>query len=203
MPKVVDHEQRRQELVEAAWRVIARVGIDGVTIREIANESGYSTGTRAHYFADKDDILRVALERADDNIRQRLDAMPTDLDPIEALYRILGEALPLDEGRRFELTLDVNFWARALNRPSLRSLQHGDHDDWRARVLAAVQAVQAVHQPAAAADADQLTDILVACVDGLGLHGLIYPEHMTAERITALLDLQIRTSLAIDGQCQR
>lgn len=200
MPKVVDHEQRRQELVEAAWRVIARVGIDGVTIREIANESGYSTGTLAHYFADKDDILRVALERADDNIRQRLDAMPTDLDPVEALYRILSEALPLDEDRRFELTLDVNFWARALNRPSLRSLQHGDHDDWRARVLLAVQAVQAVHERAAAIDAGQLTDILVASVDGLGLHGLIYPEYMTAERITALLDLQIRTALAVDGR---
>lgn len=200
MPKVVDHEQRRQELVEAAWRVIARVGIDGVTIREIANESGYSTGTLAHYFADKDDILRVALERADDNIRQRLDAMPTGLAPVEALYRILAEALPLDEGRRFELTLDVNFWARALNRPSLRSLQHGDHDDWRARVLQAVQAVQAVHEPAAALDAGQLTDILVACVDGLGLHGLIYPEYMTAERITALLDLQIRTTLAVEGR---
>ena len=44
VPKIVDHEHRRQELVEAVWRVIGRVGIDGVTIREIAVESGYSTG---------------------------------------------------------------------------------------------------------------------------------------------------------------
>ncbi|MEJ7720601.1 MAG: hypothetical protein WKF58_09210 [Ilumatobacteraceae bacterium] len=38
MPKIVDHEHRRQQLVEAAWRVINRVGIDNMTIREIAIE---------------------------------------------------------------------------------------------------------------------------------------------------------------------
>ena len=65
MPKIVDHESRRQELVEAAWRVINRVGIDATTVREIAAESGYSTGSLAHYFATKDDILRSALERAE------------------------------------------------------------------------------------------------------------------------------------------
>lgn len=200
MPKVVDHGQRRQELVEAAWRVIARVGLDGVTVREIATESGYSTGTLAHYFADKDDILRVALERADDNIRERIDAMPCGLDPLDALRLTLREALPLDEDRRFELTLDVNFWARALNRPSLRSLQHGDHDDWRATVLSAVSAVQESGGSAVAAlpgEAASIADVLIAFVDGLGLHGLIYPEYMTIERMESLLDVQMQSVLGM------
>ena len=200
MPKVVDHAQRRQELIEAAWRVIARVGLDGVTVREIAAESGYSTGTLAHYFADKDDILRVALERADDNIRQRLEAMPADLDPVAALRRTLCEALPLDEGRRFELTLDVNFWGRALNRPSLRSLQHADHDEWRATVMTAVEAVQdadGAADGAGAGDVASISDVLIAFVDGLGLHGLIYPEHMTIDRMESLLDVQLRSLLGI------
>lgn len=199
MPKVVDHQQRRQELVEAAWRVIARVGLDAVTMREIAVESGYSTGTLAHYFADKDDILRVALERADDDIRRRLEALPDDLDPVDALVRVLSEALPLDEGRRFELALDVNFWARALNRPSLRSLQHDDHDEWRSRVLGLVQTVHDRHPEPGRNDAGDVADILVAFVDGLGLHGLIYPEHMTAERMEALLDGQVRALLGVDA----
>ena len=61
MPKIVDHELRRQELLAATWRVIARTGIVGVTTREIAREAGFSTGVLAHYFADKEDILAAAL----------------------------------------------------------------------------------------------------------------------------------------------
>ena len=143
MPKVVDHEERRQELVEAAWRVINRVGLERTTIREIAAESGYSTGALAHYFPTKDDILRSALERADHEIQDRLEQIPIDTHPVTRLRHALAQALPLDDRRAFELTLDVNFWARALNQPSLRALQHRDHDAWREVVMKTVVDAQA------------------------------------------------------------
>ena len=47
MPKEVDHNERREELLEAVWRVIARDGMEGTTIRGIAKESGWSTGVLA------------------------------------------------------------------------------------------------------------------------------------------------------------
>jgi AcrR family transcriptional regulator len=189
LPKFVDHECRRQELVEAAWRVITRVGIDNVTIREIATESGYSTGTLAHYFTTKDDILRSALERADNEIRQRLDRIPDDVHPAAALRHVLQEALPLDGRRAFELTLDVNFWARALNQPSLRALQHRDHDVWRQLVFDRVETAQRDGAIDAARSAIDITDVLVAFVDGLGLQGLVYAELITVERTMHLLDV--------------
>jgi len=191
MPKIVDHEERRQLLCEAAWRVIAREGIDNVTVRKIAGESGYSPGTLAHYFADKDAILRSALERADDNIRLRIEAMPDDLAPLTSLRRVLCEALPLDEERSFELTLDVNFWARALNQPTLRTMQHADHDEWRCRVMERVAAAKDAGEFPAHASVEDLADLLVAFVDGIGLQALIYPELVTTERVTHLLDHQI------------
>ena len=42
MPKIVDHDQRRIELVDATWRIIARLGIESATMREIALEAGLS-----------------------------------------------------------------------------------------------------------------------------------------------------------------
>ena len=162
MPKIVDHEHRRQELVEAVWRVITRLGIDGVTIREIAVESGYSTGTLAHYFPTKDDVLRSALERADNNIKLRLERIPADVHPTAALRHVLQEALPLDDRRAFELTLDVNFWARALNQPSLRALQHRDHDMWRNLVMERVTAAQRAGTIDTDRPAADVTDVLVA-----------------------------------------
>ena len=191
MPKIVDHEHRRQELVEAVWRVIGRVGIDGVTIREIAVESGYSTGALAHYFRTKDDVLRAALERADNNIKLRLERIPADAHPTAALRHVLQEALPLDDRRAFELTLDVNFWARALNQPSLRALQHRDHDVWRSIVMERVTEAQRAGVIDTDRPAADVTDVLVAFVDGLGLQGLVYPELLTQERIDVLLDAQL------------
>lgn len=191
MPKFVDHEERRQELVEAAWRVINRVGLEHTTIREIAAESGYSTGALAHYFRTKDDILRSALERADHDIRDRLEQMPLDAHPVARLRHALAQALPLDDRRAFELNLDVNFWARALNQPALRELQHRDHDTWRDVVLKAVIEAQEAGGLDPRRPPDDVTDLIVAFVDGLGLQGLVYPELLTAERTTHLLDAQL------------
>src|SRR5260370_37299013 len=61
MPKIVDWDARRDEILSATWRVIARDGIARAPIRAIAREAGCSRGILAHYFDDKADILGSAL----------------------------------------------------------------------------------------------------------------------------------------------
>ena len=51
MPKIVDHDERREEILSAAIRVIDSVGLDNTTTRAIALESGYSNGVLSHYFS--------------------------------------------------------------------------------------------------------------------------------------------------------
>ncbi len=67
MPKVVDGDERRVELANAAIRVIARAGLGAATVREVAAEAGWTTGGLTHYFADKRELLKytlsVSLER--------------------------------------------------------------------------------------------------------------------------------------------
>ena len=62
MPKVVDVEARREELAAAAARVIARSGIASASMREVAAEAGWTTGTLVHYFRNKRELLRFTLE---------------------------------------------------------------------------------------------------------------------------------------------
>ncbi len=57
MPRVVDHDQRRQELLEQCFALFAREGYAGLTMRRIATELGTSTGTLYHYFAGKGDLF--------------------------------------------------------------------------------------------------------------------------------------------------
>ena len=62
MPKIVDVEQRRAELADAAARLIARSGIEAATMREVAAEAGLTTGALTHYFADKHELLLTTFQ---------------------------------------------------------------------------------------------------------------------------------------------
>ncbi len=57
MPKVVDHKQFREEILERCFNIFSKKGYSNVSIREIADEAGVSTGTLYHYFNNKENIL--------------------------------------------------------------------------------------------------------------------------------------------------
>ena len=44
VPKIVDWDARRDEILDATWRVIARDGLVNTTVRAIAREAGCSQG---------------------------------------------------------------------------------------------------------------------------------------------------------------
>jgi AcrR family transcriptional regulator len=58
MPKIVNHEEYREELLEKCFDLFARGGFQGVTMREIGKELQISTGTLYHYFPSKEEIFR-------------------------------------------------------------------------------------------------------------------------------------------------
>lgn len=53
MPKIVDHDQYRKELLTKCFNLFATKGYASVTMRQIAKEIGVSTGTLYHYFPSK------------------------------------------------------------------------------------------------------------------------------------------------------
>ena len=57
MPKIVDHGNYRQELLEKSLNLFTRKGYSNVNMKEIAAEIGVSTGTLYHYFPAKVNIL--------------------------------------------------------------------------------------------------------------------------------------------------
>lgn len=57
MPKIVDHDRYRRELLEKCFHLFSRKGYSQVTMRQIAKEIGVSTGTLYHYFPTKESIL--------------------------------------------------------------------------------------------------------------------------------------------------
>ena len=91
MPKIVDHEQRRNEIALVACRVVAEYGFDQATIVRIARQAGYTTGMVAHYFDTKQDIIVAALRLILRRIEERLNPDSGSSEP--DLLALLTEAL--------------------------------------------------------------------------------------------------------------
>src|SRR5579859_5225989 len=136
MPKIVDWDAKRDEILSATWRVIARDGLTGATIRAIAQEANCSRGILAHYFDDKADILGSALVLSHRRVGARMDAAAAGLAGLKALRVVMLEALPLDDQRDLEAQIEISFWGRALGNPELRTVQHAEFDRFAERLRA-------------------------------------------------------------------
>lgn len=123
MPKIVDHDQRRREIVEATWKIIASDGIESVTMRHVAHQMGMANGALTRYFASKGEILGAALARAFDATSQRFAAVGGhDLRGSAALRAFLHEAFPFEEAARREALIIIPFFEHAQHDESLRTL---------------------------------------------------------------------------------
>ena len=128
MPKIVDHQQRRDEIALAACRVVARNGFSQATIVRIAREAGYTTGMVAHYFDTKQDIIVAALRLILRRIEERLTAGAGE--PHADLLAVLTEALPLDETRFMECAVWVAFWGHVPTDRRLRRMNAWLHREY-------------------------------------------------------------------------
>ncbi|MCC3404258.1 MAG: TetR/AcrR family transcriptional regulator [Microcoleus sp. PH2017_10_PVI_O_A] len=62
MPKIVDRELYRKELLNKSFELFAEKGYSSVTMREIASGIGVSTGTLYHYFPSKESLFEQLIE---------------------------------------------------------------------------------------------------------------------------------------------
>jgi AcrR family transcriptional regulator len=192
MPKKVDHDARREELVLAAWRVIAANGIDEVTIRDIARESGYSSGVLAHYFKNKDDLLAHALRLSHTRIRKRYDAEVDTPAAVDALRAILIDNLPMDEQRDLETRIEMSFWARALRNEELHEIQQKESETLRELLRELVEKAQKDKAIAKKHDREEILELLGAMIDGISLHALLYPDRLPPKKQAAVMEFALQ-----------
>jgi len=193
MPKIVDWDERRDEILSATWRVIARNGIAGATIRAIAREAKCSAGILAHYFDDKEDILGSALLLSHRRVGARMTAAAAGLAGLPALRAVMLEALPLDERRDTEAQIEISFWGRALGNARLRDLQHSEFERFCRRLLSHLQEAASLGELSDGYDLALATHQLVVLIDGLSAERVLYPDRVTPQRQVEMLDQLLRS----------
>ena len=97
MPRVSEeyYENKRREIVDAAYRMCTRKPITSLEMKDIITETGYSHGAIYRYYKDLDEILKdlVITINANNKIDDRLEAILAKAKPDKwekTIYAICG-----------------------------------------------------------------------------------------------------------------
>lgn len=83
MPKIVDHDYYRQELLSKCFELFADKGYAAITMRQIAQGLGVSTGTLYHYFSSKQVLFEQLVEELVESDLHRATAELKDVQTLE------------------------------------------------------------------------------------------------------------------------
>src|SRR5436190_4819938 len=190
MPVSVDREERRQQVIAVASRLIAEAGLDAVTVRDVANAAECSTAIVSHYFHNKKELLFLTYRASIDRATERCEAaVGPDGTDVRAYF---AEIMPLDEERLIEWKIWVAFWARAVADPDIAAAQRDCVRRTRGNIAKVLNRLNA--KGALAADlvlADETRRLLVLIM-GMAVQVMFDLEDWPNARQHALVDGELR-----------
>jgi AcrR family transcriptional regulator len=166
VPKLVDHQERREAIAHALWRVVDQHGWTRATMREVAQEAGVSLGNLQHYFPSRAALLTFAMElaaaRTSDRVTRGLAALDQPPHPQDVLRLVLAEMLPLHPDARASSRMSAAYVLEALHDPALREQAGLGLRDGRAMVGRLIRQAIAHGQISPDRDPDIETDLVLA-----------------------------------------
>ncbi len=188
MPKLVDRERRRQEILEVTWRLMATRGADAATMREIAREAGYANGALAPYFANKDELVEAAYVHVFEQTNDRIRAAVAGSRGVAALRAFLVEVVPTTEVTRLEARIVLPFWNRTVTDERLARLNDAAMQRWRRDIRELLRQGREDGDVTVATADDVLADQLLALALGLQVLALLPDSPTPAATQLAMLD---------------
>ncbi|MEM7344556.1 MAG: TetR family transcriptional regulator [Chloroflexota bacterium] len=127
MPKIVDIDKNRRMIAQAACQAIAQKGISDVTMIDIADAAGVTTGMIANYFENKQAIIAAALRIPFENMRARINRQIAAGS--DDLADILDVAIPAKKSYKAETAAWVSFWGLIATNDEFRRLNKLLHQE--------------------------------------------------------------------------
>ena len=168
---------RRQQLIDATMKCIARKGMGSMTLGDVAREAGLSQGIVNLHFESKDNLLKETLSSLAGEYRERFDKAMDKSGPHAADK--LRAVMELDLGASIcnqrKLAVWFAFWGEVKSRPTYRRMC----DEWDQRyeeVVAGLCDELIADGDYKNIDATTAAYALAAMINGLWLSCLISPQ---------------------------
>ncbi len=122
--RTASREARRQQLIDATVKCIARKGMGGTTLGDVAGEAGLSQGIVNLHFESKENLLNETLRYLADEYKTQFDkalitAGPRPADRLRALMEL--DLRPSICDRR-KISVWFAFWSEVKSRPMYRKI---------------------------------------------------------------------------------
>ena len=187
MPKIVDHDLQRETFAEAAIRLIARNGLEGVTMRAVASESGLSYGSLFHYFASKEELLMHAVSTSIAKQTRRLNEYSNQYAGLEALEHLLCDDAVTKESSRDNALVWITFQYQAALRKSFGEMNAVLVGGWQERIRALLKEAKSAGEISESIDTQIEASALWAYSSGIGQVGILHPDAFPPARQKALI----------------
>jgi len=195
MARQADHTERRKLFAAAALAVIARGGLEGLTMRVVAKEAGFTTGALTHYFQSKDEVLIAASEAGADVVRPEMDDAATGASARAALRDLLYTVLPTSPAMKAQWRFWVAFWERAAHSPQVQRVMRERYFEYTSRVATVIRRSQEQDETPREIDAEKVAREIIALIDGIGVQVMIGARKFTPavqrQYVDDLLDMRL------------
>ncbi len=182
MPRYVDHEDRRAQIVEATLEILADRGPRGLTFRAVAAKLGGSSTLITHYFGTRQELLDAIVETMSD-WPSELDELEMDTDDeVERLRRFLIWMIPSSERGLMQERGRINL----LGEPDAKLRARHIFETWdtEARELFRRHLRNLVPNR----ELELKVDVLRTVTNGLTLSTVEHPDNWPLARQTAVID---------------
>jgi AcrR family transcriptional regulator len=183
-------EERREQILQAAFDVASREGIGGLTVRAVAAEAGISHALVLFHFGRKEWLVRELLDwviggTAVLHISEDIARFPHARDRLHAL---LQQEMSRLSHQPQQTRLFLEFWAMGARREEIRTQISAELERYRSAFRAIMEELlQSEPVAFAGATADGLAAVAVSWIHGCAVQAMVDPEHFdTDEYLTAV-----------------
>ncbi|MBD7908551.1 TetR/AcrR family transcriptional regulator [Sporosarcina gallistercoris] len=181
MPKIVNHDERKNLIAEAMWRVILDKGMEGATVRNIAEEAGLSLGALRYYFKTQDDLLVYAMDLVQERATKRIEAvLHKSLSPRELVIAMILEIVPVNTTTRIEMEVWFAFITYVKHRSDTIDVPEDQILEMTQRLLAFLQEHRLLKS---SCQLEMEIERLYGLIDGLAIHAILNPDRLDPERV--------------------
>jgi AcrR family transcriptional regulator len=180
---------RREQIVRATIRCLAREGYTRLTMKKVAREAGVSQGILHYYFADKRAMLAATLEAVTRDLDRRVAAAQsrTGRDSRARLRALVRACLEVAVSRPEFWVVFVEFWGEMLHDRRLRDLNTAVYSRTR-RLIGRLIAEGVRAGRFRSVDPRRASAVVLGLIDGLSLQLTFDPEAFSVAEAARFCD---------------
>ena len=178
----ISQQNRRLQVLEAAWQVIVRDGLDRTSLRAIAQYMGCTTGVVTHYFRNKQELILFALHQVTQRLETGIEEVLKTAVGSDRIVTMLSVFLPVNQESEDILKVWIAFLGYAVGRNDLMEEHQKSSGRLRDLIINELKELQDNQVLRKDADINQEANALLALVNGLSIDSLIQKQKLNRDQ---------------------